>query len=296
MQSYHKYLTTGEYDKKWNFYVSTIGSASVKPNKDYPNNRVHPVDHSFTWDRGRILNGYYLVYVTKGEGIIETAKTRPYHVKAGTCLLLFPGVWHRYKPDIETGWEEYWVGFQGSYPESIMLNGIFSPDQPFIEIGLNENVLSFFHQLIKTVRDAEPGYAQAAAGITLQLLGCISAMSRYRMISTDNENRLISKAKFILQETLDNPIPLEVMVKELPMGYSKFRQLFKKTCGVSPNQYQLNLRLDKASDLLLTTNLTINEIAFQTGFDSIFYFSRLFKNKNGCSPKVYRSQVQDELQ
>jgi Transcriptional regulator containing an amidase domain and an AraC-type DNA-binding HTH domain len=78
------------------------------------------------------------------------------------------------------------------------------------------------------------------------------------------------------------------MVKDLPMGYSRFRKIFKETTGLSPNQYHLNLRLDKAKDLLTSTNLTINEVAYQTGFDSIFYFSRLFKKKNGLPPKEYR--------
>jgi AraC-like DNA-binding protein len=40
---------------------------------------------------------------------------------------------------------------------------------------------------------------------------------------------------------------------------------------------------------LLTTNLNINEVADQTGFESVFYFSKLFKIKNGVSPKYYRA-------
>jgi transcriptional regulator GlxA family with amidase domain len=91
-----------------------------------------------------------------------------------------------------------------------------------------------------------------------------------------------------LQESIETPVNLEEMVKELPMGYSKFRKLFKEVTGTSPNQYHLDLRLDKARELILSTNLTINEVAFKTGFSSIFYFSRLFKKKNGMSPKEYR--------
>ena len=108
------------------------------------------------------------------------------------------------------------------------------------------------------------------------------------MQNTDHKSKLISKAKFLLQESIENPINLEEMVKELPMGYSKFRKSFKEMTGISPNQYHLDLRLDKAKELLASTNLTINEIAYKTGFGSIFYFSRLFKKKNGVSPKWFR--------
>ena len=287
MQNYSKYITSGQFDKKWSFEITTVGSASIKPNKDYPNNTAHPDDHSFTWDRGRILNGYYIVYVTKGEGVLETAKTRSCRIKAGHCFFLFPGVWHRYRPDVRIGWEEYWVGFRGQYPDMLMSAGIISFENPFIDIGLNEDVLDLFHLLIKTIQSGTPGYIQIAAGITLQLLGCINALSKYR--AADDESRLISKAKFILQETIDNPIRLEDIARELPMGYSKFRQLFKHSCGISPNQYQLGLRLDRAMELLLTTGLSVSEVAYQTGFESIYYFSRLFKNRTGFSPKVYRT-------
>lgn len=288
MLNYRKYLNNNEYDKKWDFYINTVGSASVQAHKAYPNNRAHPADHTLTWNKGRILNGYYIVFISRGEGVLETARSSPLQVKAGTCFLLFPGVWHRYKPDAEHGWEEYWVGFNGNYPATLVKNGIFSPENPLVNVGLNEDLLALFHSLIKTVSAAAPGYQQVATGVTLQMLGLIGAVARYGQVSTNNESKLISKAKFLLQETMDKPLNLEEMARELPMGYSKFRKLFKSVCGISPNQYQLNLRLEKARELLTTTNLTVNEIADQTGFDSIFYFSRLFKNKNGLAPKLYR--------
>lgn len=58
---------------------------------------------------------------------------------------------------------------------------------------------------------------------------------------------------------------------------------------MSPNQHYLNLRLKKAKELLLSTNLNIDEIAYHTGFGEISYFSKLFKKKNGVSPMVFRN-------
>jgi len=288
MLNYRKYVTNNDFDKKWDFCINTVGSASVAPNQSYPNNRAHPADHVLTWDKGRVLDGYYIIFISRGKGMLEMENSPNVELKAGICFFLFPGVWHRYKPDARHGWEEYWVGFKGQYPESLVKNGVLCPQKPFVEVGLNESLLSLFHSLIKTTSHADPGYQQIAVGITLQMLGLIMTASKYEQPSLDPELRLISKAKFILQETIDNPLNLEEVVKELPMGYSKFRKVFKQVCGISPNQYHLNLRLDKAKELLTSTNLTVNEIAIQTGFESIFYFSKLFKRKNGVSPKIYR--------
>lgn len=74
------------------------------------------------------------------------------------------------------------------------------------------------------------------------------------------------------------------------MGYSKFRKLFKSETGYSPHQYHLNLRINKAKELLQTTELNIKEIAYQTGFESEFYFSKLFRKKSGISPTDYRTK------
>lgn len=291
MENYHKYLNITAFEKSWGFYVNTVGSARVGPNKKYPNNRLHPGDHSFTWEKGRILDSYYIVFITKGEGLLESANAKTIHVKAGSCFFLYPGVWHRYKPQPYSGWEEYWVGFNGDYPKKLMQKGIFSAENAFLDVGLNEELLQLFYTLIRNVAMAEMGYRQVATGITLQILAVLNAIAKYGAPNTNQQAKLISKAKFLLQESIEMPVNLEEMVKELPMGYSKFRKTFKEVTGVSPNQYHLDLRLDKAKELLMSTDLTVNEVAFKTGFSSIFYFSRLFKKKNGLAPKEYRSRI-----
>ena len=72
------------------------------------------------------------------------------------------------------------------------------------------------------------------------------------------------------------------------MSYSKFRKAFKHSTKKSPNQYLLDLRLDKAKELLQFTTLTVDEISYKTGFNSIAYFSNYFKKRNGISPRAYR--------
>lgn len=47
-------------------------------------------------------------------------------MKAGTVISLFPGEWHSYHPDDETGWDEYWVGFKGAYIDDRVANPLFS--------------------------------------------------------------------------------------------------------------------------------------------------------------------------
>lgn len=288
MHNFHKYLAVTPLEEEWGFYVTTVGYSRIDPNKAYPPNTEHPLTHSFTWNKGRILNGFYLVFISRGQGVFESALSEPTIITAGTCFFLFPGVWHRYRPDPKSGWEEYWIGFKGTYPDQLMNKGFFSSDFPVVSPGLNDTLLTLFNRILDNVRSGAIGYHQVISGITLQLLGLVRALSQHKDIGQDVDEQSVEAAKFYLRENLEGPLDMKQLIKELSISYSKFRKMFKQSTGQSPNQYHLNLRLEKARELLSTTNLNVTEVAYQLGFDSVFYFSKLFKKKNGVSPKSYR--------
>lgn len=290
MSNLSKYLTITDTDKQWGFYVTTAGYNKIYPHEAYPKNNEHPSSHSFTWNKGRILDAYYLVFISKGEGVFESSVTPPVKITGGTCFFLFPGVWHRYKPDQTSGWEEYWVGFKGPYPDGLIGNGLFKPASPFINMAQNDMALHLFQQIIATVRTSNFSYQPVIAGITLQLLGLFSAFANGNSLSENPELTLIEKARFLMQENIEKVWSMEAIAGQLPMGYSAFRKSFKKITGLSPNQYYLDTRLKKAIELMGTTNLNFKEIAHKTGFESPFYFSKFFKKKYGVSPKVFRGR------
>src|SRR5690554_3793001 len=177
MSNFHKYFHIGPMEKKWGFYVNTAGYTKINPNSNYPLNQEHPKNHSFNWDKGRILSSYYIVFICKGKGFFESAYTALTPINEGTCFFLFPGVWHRYKPDPGTGWEEYWIGFNGDYPGELMQKGFFTADEPCVKVGLNSDLLNLFQKLIETIRLSASGYNQVIAGICLQILGLINSLT-----------------------------------------------------------------------------------------------------------------------
>jgi len=291
MSNVSKYLTISDADKQWGFYVTTVGHSKIYPNEAYPKNNEHPGSHSFTWNKGRILDAYYLVYIAKGEGVFESSETKPVKVTGGTCFFLFPGVWHRYKPDETSGWEEYWVGFKGQYPDGLIKNDFFNPKSPFIHIAANDMALHLFQQIISTASSSNFSYQPIISGMALQLLGLFSTIANGNTLAQNPELTLIEKARFLMQENIENPLDIEALAAELPMGYSAFRKSFKKITGLSPNQYYLDIRLKKAIELMGSTKLNFKEIAHKTGFESPFYFSKFFKKRYGIGPKEFRGTM-----
>lgn len=285
--NFFKYLNTGPIEEKWGIYVTTVGYSKVTANERYPKEE-HPPSHQLTWNRGRILTDYYMIFISKGKGTFCSALTEPVEIEEGACFFLFPGVWHRYRPDIRSGWEEYWVGFHGYYVDQLMKQGFFDPNQPCIKTGLDRDMLVLFKKMIDVVNASHVGYSQQIAGLTLQMLGLVNTISLSKQYDHSPLEKAITKAKFLLQESLEHPVDIPELARQLHVGYSAFRRYFKAVTGLSPNQYHLNLRIERAKELLESTLLNVGEIADQTGFDNIYYFSGIFKKKVGLSPITYR--------
>lgn len=284
---YRKYLMVFEQDKNWGFYVNNLGRTIFEKNLDYPS-KDHPDNYVFTWDKGRTLDEFHLVLITKGEGVFDSKETGIIKISDGDVFLLFPGVWHRYKPLKKTGWTERWVGFSGEIAQQFLSNGFFTPNEPIITKCNKPAVLHHFNALFKLFDEESFGFQRFASGICLQLMAEL-----YNIKQGGNKiedlNSMVSRAKSLMYQNIYKSIDLVKIASKLGVSYSKFRMDFKKQTGVSPLQYYLLLKIEKSKELLLNTDKNQKEIAFELGFESDYYFNRLFKQKTGLAPGQFRN-------
>ena len=75
------------------------------------------------------------------------------------------------------------------------------------------------------------------------------------------------------------------------ISYSTFRHIFKQYTGIAPSQYYLNLKIQRAKDMLRSTDVSIKEISYILHFDTPEYFTKLFKLKTGLAPSQFRDQI-----
>lgn len=100
----------------------------------------------------------------------------------------------------------------------------------------------------------------------------------------------IQRAKqLILGQVEHRELDVHKLADEVAMSYDNFRRRFKQQVGVSPNQFFLTAKIEKAKELLLFTDEEIKNIALQLGFTDPYYFSRVFKERTSVSPAHFRN-------
>jgi len=288
LQAFSRYLPPDPDALAWGLHVMDAGYTDIPPHTRYPPAK-HPDGYMFTWKRGRVLSEYQLVYITRGGGVFESRRAGQQKIGAGDVFLLFPGRWHRYRPDPETGWDEHWIGFDGTYAEQVMSH-FFPTDQPVLSVGHDEELLRLFQSVPELMQSAPTGFRQMMAGNTVATLARVRALAMSKDVPGDRHAQKIQEACLFLLEHAAQNVDLKALARRLGYSYSRFRTLFKEETGLSPRQYQIEIRINRARDLLTQSDQTITQIADRLGFYSVYYFSRFFKEKTGIPPSAYRKQ------
>lgn len=84
-------------------------------------------------------------------------------------------------------------------------------------------------------------------------------------------------------------LSIEELARQLGYHRAHLFHAFKVRTGLSPKQYLMKVRMDKAKQLLTGVALTVDQIASSVGFNDALYFSRQFRKITGMSPSEYRS-------
>lgn len=289
MEDFFKYVNPGKEDNEWGLSLNSVGLGTTFPGTSYPS-KDHPTGYYFSYQRGRVLDEYQLCYITEGEGVYENQSGR-YKINPGSLLITKPGDWHRYKPKKSVGWKEHYVGFKGPFASSMFLQPWFRKQKSVIDIGIREEIIDTYYKIFEYVRKEKPGYQQVAAGMVMKLLGFIVSIDKQKGFSGKRVEQIIQKACFMIRENVESDIDFKNFADCHNIGYSYFRKMFKKYTGVPPVQYHLELKLLRAKELLLFSDKIIKEISYELGFQSIYYFSRIFKEKVGVSPSEIRKSV-----
>lgn len=284
IMNYFAYYPRIPDDAVWGFRVSASGYTRFESGLNYPPSN-HPQDHHFTWESGRVLAALQVIGIREGAGVIEWVGGRR-ALRAGDCMVIVPGVWHRYRPDATGGWTEDWFELRGRVIDSLPLD-VFKR-QPFTHIPRDDPFWRRFEEFHEVCRTRSAGSPDMAAGLARALFASVRAAAD----TPAGGGARSSDTGFYdaARERLMAGEPVAVVARAIGLSYPHFYRRFKAVAGLSPKEYQAQIRHSRAEVLLLTDRYSIKEIASKLGFHSAAHFSVEFKKRAQKAPAQWRCQ------
>ena len=242
---FYRYFPIADRDRHWGLAVTTVGEFHFGPGKITPP-PDQPSRYDFNAATGRVLHEYQLVYVSAGRGWFKSEESGKIDIDAGAVILLFPGVRHKYAPLLTTGWKEHWVGFSGDWTRGLIKHGFFSPKNPVLQAGQEDQLLFLFNDLIEVARAGPPALQQIMAAITWRILAQLYSVQQSVPRRDDHDLKVIHTAISRLRESTETKPDIKKLAFELKVSYRWFRAAFARHTGMSPYKSVLEMRLARA--------------------------------------------------
>lgn len=272
---------------------------SIFPNENFIDFHLHQYgweqctpSHSF----GPAVRKHYLFhYIISGTGVLHAqnkkGETEIYTIKSGEGFLIFPNQICTYTADSQFPWEYVWIEFDGlRVKEALQVTGL-SMDQPIYHSHSKELRLNMMEEILYIVHHPEES--------PLHLLGhgflfldyfTRSVAPLYISKNEKIQDFYIHEALIFIEQNFQNDISVEDIAANCGLNRSYFGTLFNKALGQTPQEFLINYRMIKATELLKLTQLSIQDIANAVGYANPLHFSRAFKNVYGLSPRAWRNQ------
>jgi AraC-like DNA-binding protein len=274
-------------DPKIPLYITTAGKASIGPHETYPYNwKEHPKKYTMNWDKGRVLDEYQFLFISEGSGRLRSFEGE-FPIRPDDLVVLVPGEKHRYIPNRETGWTEYWIGFAGTVPDKWIARELLEKVITIHPILNHMEMLAAFEEAVNFARNRRYAIQTLIASCVARIFAYLTEDRHLRLDRTSYD--IIEESKNIFEKNIYHPIGIAYLTDILHINYQHLRNQFRIKTGLSPYQYFLQMKIDKAKELLQEGALSVKEISYRLSFESPYYFSRLFKRKTGIAPSQWSS-------
>lgn len=227
---------------------------------------------------------YHLLYVESGEMICQI-EGRDITIRQGGYVLYFPKEQQKYE---QNGGVCYWVHFSGAAAHEILADAGLKSNRYFCGDKPQKSVIDSFERLV---------YRYLTGGHTNDLslsAELIALLSYFKAITTQEKTQMIDERLCSVINYLNKhffeKLDIDRCAQMICLSSGRFAHIFKESTGVSPYAYVLNLRMEKAAELLALSDVPVAEVAYKVGIDNPLYFSKLFKKQYGLSPTVFRKE------
>ncbi|MGJ7032442.1 helix-turn-helix domain-containing protein [Niabella hirudinis] len=255
-------------------YVTDIGY--------YPNAQYH------YRERPQGTKEHVVIYCVNGKGICKVGG-REYAVGPGELMLLPAHEPHEYHADATLPWSIYWVHFKGLNSQDFMNMMLRQFAGNLVLLSYRDDRIRLFEQIYTTLEKGYSIHNLCYAGLSLQYFLTTCWFDNYdQPPAAANEMGGVDGCIRFMRDNLDQTLSLQQIAAAANRSVPHIAALFKKGTGFAPIEYFNQLKVQRACQYLLYTDLRINEIAAKLGVEDPYYFTRMFTKIIGVSPLKYR--------
>jgi len=218
----------------------------------------------------RTINSYEIIFVIKGTVYIEEDGRR-YRVKENELLLLEPNRRHfGYKKSTNTSF--FWVHFT---------------DLPVLDINLKHQNVSEAYHLSLLFKQLMHFHNEKESHESLDYLTRLILIECFSSAKKEKPNPKVSEISAWIKANRDTVLKVEQVCSHFGYNADYISRLFKASQGKSLKEYIDDVKLDYIKHLLIISNMSIADIAYNTGFEDYKYFLKFFKYHEGITPTQF---------
>ena len=228
---------------------------------------------------------FLIHYVVSGKGTFETGGKK-YCLHKGNAFLITGEKGGAYEADKIEPWHYVWINISGEMAVKFLKNVGVSEKNPIFESIGPDKLNQFAENLIQKRREN----SFIVSGALYEFMGEMIKTSKNRTeIAGKNPEDYINICKNYIIVNSHKKITVNDLSAFIELDRTYLYRLFKKELDMSPNEFILGYKIKRAEELLLTTQLSVKEIANSIGYDDSLAFSRLFSKRYGISPTKFKS-------
>ncbi len=247
----------------------------------YPYAKFHYIE------RPKGAEQWILIYCYEGKGVV-TIQQKEYKLEADDFIIIPQKAAHSYLADELEPWSIYWIHFKGSLAHKLIPKTSIASGYKD-SIRYKKTSINLFEEIYGQL---EKGYSNdnlTYANMCLwHFLSTFIYNSKVQQAENHESKDSIDLVIDYLSNHINESITLEEIASEANLSPSHFSYLFKNKTGFSPMVYFNHLKVQKACQFLLFTQLRVKEISQEVGIEDQYYFSRMFSKIMGMSPNEYR--------
>ncbi len=235
-----------------------------------------------------IYDSYSIHFIIEGKGKY-LVDGREYELGAGQGFLIIPGMTNTYIADDEQPWKYIYAIFAGADDDVLVHNAGLGESNVVFDYTLDDEMS---HDLW-AMHKASKSYDALGYDATAYFLLIMSRLVRANVNQSNHSiypEHYIKKAVYYIENNYNKSITINDITSFVGIDRTYLYKLFRKFLGAPPSIWITEYRLKRAVEMMENQALSINEIAYLTGFYDVSHFYRAFLKKYNTTPKKYRGE------